>query len=150
MIAPLSIFKEKNMKKNKKDWTYIFTFIGTLITVFSVIFYITYINKFIKIPECVVYKTLGIYCPGCGATRAVYSLYSGEILQSVYYNPFILYLVVVDLWYIITEGVAKILKKENKFFVKNIKIYLYLALIILFLNWLIKLLMLYKGIILKN
>lgn len=134
------------MEKNKKDWTYICILIGTLIIVFSVILYITYISKFIKIPQCSFYKTFGMYCPGCGATRAVYSLYAGEILQSAYYNPLILYLVIVDLWYLITEGIAKILKKENKFFVKNIKIYLYLALIILILNWGIKLWMLSKGI----
>lgn len=126
------------MMKNKKDWTYISVLIATLFIVFSVTIYIIYIDEFIKIPECIFYKTIGIYCPGCGATRAVYSLYSGEILQSMYYNPFILYLVVVDLWYLITEGITKLLKKENKFFVKNIKIYLYLALIILILNWIIK------------
>lgn len=134
------------MEKNKKDWTYICILIGTLIIVFSVIFYITYISKIIKIPECIVYKTYGIYCPGCGATRAVYSLYAGQILQSAYYNPLILYLVIVDFWYLITEGIAKIFNKENKFFVKNIKIYLYLALIILSLNWVIKIIMLFHGI----
>ena len=126
------------MGKNQKDWTYICIFIGTLIIIFLATFYIIYLEKFIKIPECAVYKTFGIYCPGCGATRAVYSLYHGKILKSIYYNPIILYLV-------ITEGIAKILKKENKFFIKNIKIYLYLALIILAINWEIKLLMVFNG-----
>lgn len=133
------------METEKKDWTYIGVFTATLVIILIVVFYMIYINKFIPIPECVVYKTFGIYCPGCGATRAVYSLYNGEILKSIYYNPIILYLVVIDLWYLITEGIAKILKKENKFFVKNIKIYLYLALIILIINWGIKLIMIFKG-----
>lgn len=133
------------MGKNQKDWTYICIFIGTLIIIFLATFYIIYLDKFIKIPECAVYKTFGIYCPGCGATRAVYSLYHGKILKSIYYNPIILYLVVTDFWYLITEGIAKILKKENKFFIKNIKIYLYLALIILAINWAIKLLMVFNG-----
>ena len=133
------------MEKNKKDWTYICVSIATLIIILIAIVYIIYVNKFIKIPECAIYKTFGIYCPGCGATRAVYSLYYGEILKSIYYNPIILYLVIIDFWYVITEGIAKILKKENKFFVKNIKIYLYLALTILVINWGIKLLMLFNG-----
>lgn len=133
------------MEKNQKDWTYICIFIGTLIIIFLATFYIIYLDKFIKIPECAVYKTFGIYCPGCGATRAVYSLYHGKILKSIYYNSIILYLVVIDFWYLITEGIAKILKKENKFFIKNIKIYLYLALIILAINWGIKLLMIFNG-----
>lgn len=134
------------MEKPKKDWTYASVLIGTLIIICLVICYIIYISKFVKIPQCSFYKTFGLYCPGCGATRAVYSLYAGKILQSVYYNPLIMYLVIVDLWYLITEGIAKTLKKENKFFVKNIRIYLYLALIILILNWGIKIIMLNKGI----
>ena len=134
------------MEKNKKDWTYLCIFIGMLIIVSSVIIYIIYLDKFLKIPQCSFYKTFGIYCPGCGATRAVYSLYNGQILQSVYYNPIILYLVIMSVWYLITEGISKIIKKENRFFIKNIKIYLYLALIILVLNWIIKIIMLNKGI----
>ena len=62
------------MEKNKKDWTYICVSIATLIIILIAIVYIIYVNKFIKIPECAIYKTFGIYCTGCGATRAVYSL----------------------------------------------------------------------------
>ena len=134
------------MQKNKKDWSYIGIFIITLIILFLVICYIIYLNKFIKIPECVVYKNLGIYCPGCGGTRAVFSLYYGDVLKSIYYNPFVLFVVIIDFWYLISEGIAKILKKENKFFVKNINIYLYLSVIVLLVNWIIKIIMLNKGI----
>lgn len=43
--------------------------------------------------ECVVYKYLGVYCPGCGGTRAVEALFHGDILQSIYYHPFVVYVV---------------------------------------------------------
>lgn len=134
------------MDKNKNDWTYVSTFLATIFAIFMTTFYIIYVSKFMRIPECTFYKNLGIYCPGCGATRAVYSLYSGQILKSIYYNPIILYIVFIDFCYLTTEGISKILKKDNKFFVKNIKLYLYLALIILVVNWGIKLFMLAKGV----
>ena len=66
------------MQNNKKDWTYISVFTFTIIIIVLSMFYITYFDKFIKIPECVILKTFGIYCPGCGATRAVYSLYKSN------------------------------------------------------------------------
>lgn len=134
------------MVKNKKDWTYILVLSITILVISITTFYIVYAKKFIKIPECIILKKLGVYCPGCGSTRAVYSLYAGKIFQSIYYNPFILYIAIVDFWYLITEGIAKLLKKENKFFIKDIRLYLYLALIVLALNWVIKLLMLARGI----
>lgn len=134
------------MQNNKKDWTYISVFTFTIIIIVLSMFYITYFDKFIKIPECVILKTFGIYCPGCGATRAVYSLYNGDILQSIYYNPIIIYLIISLIWYLITEGICKMLKKENRFIIKDIKIYLYVGLGILLLNWIIKLVMEFKGI----
>lgn len=36
----------------------------------------------------------GLYCPGCGGTRAVKALLSGKILRSLYFHPFVLYVVV--------------------------------------------------------
>lgn len=117
----------------------------TLFIIFLATFYIKYAYKFIDIPTCIIYETFGIYCPGCGATRAVYSLYSGEILKSIYYNPLIVYLIIIDFWYLLTEGVSKFSKKENKFFIKRINLYLYFAVIILTLNWIIKLILLYNG-----
>ncbi|MGN0299335.1 MAG: DUF2752 domain-containing protein [Lachnospiraceae bacterium] len=41
---------------------------------------------------CLIHTVTGGYCPGCGGTRAVAALLKGEILQSLYYNPFVLYM----------------------------------------------------------
>jgi hypothetical protein len=38
-------------------------------------------------PKCVSYRLTGTHCPGCGLTRAVYSLLHGDLLQAFAYNP---------------------------------------------------------------
>lgn len=36
---------------------------------------------------CWFYSQWHIYCPGCGATRAVTALFRGKFLQALYYHP---------------------------------------------------------------
>ena len=136
--------------KIKNNLEYILILFTTILIILFTTFYIKHLKEFIKIPRCILYEKTEIYCLGCGATRAVYSLISGDILKSIYYNPFILYIITIDGWYLITESISKILKKKNKFFIKNINLYLYLGILILILNWLIKIIMLkYMGITLN-
>jgi hypothetical protein len=37
-------------------------------------------------PQCILYNTTGIYCAGCGATRAVYALLHGRLLTALHDN----------------------------------------------------------------
>jgi hypothetical protein len=37
-------------------------------------------------PQCLLYNTTGIYCAGCGATRAVYALLHGRVLDALHDN----------------------------------------------------------------
>ncbi len=39
-------------------------------------------------PPCVFRKATGIYCPGCGSTRALRALFAGDFLAALRYNPF--------------------------------------------------------------
>ena len=56
-------------------------------------------NRHAVYPQCLLYNATGIYCAGCGATRAVYALLHGRILEAVHDNalfigvlPLIVYL----------------------------------------------------------
>jgi len=49
-------------------------------------------------PQCLLYNATGIYCAGCGATRAMYALLHGRIIEALHDNalfiallPLILY-----------------------------------------------------------
>jgi hypothetical protein len=51
-------------------------------------------------PQCFLYNATGIYCAGCGATRALYALLHGRILEALHDNvlfitvlPLLLYVV---------------------------------------------------------
>ena len=86
---------------------------------------------------CVLYYFLGIYCPGCGGTRAVKALLDGAVLQSVWYHPLVLYSVILVGGFILTHTL-------ELFRVKGIwgwrfhSWYLYGALAILILNFILK------------
>ena len=45
--------------------------------------------------SCLFSQTLHLYCPGCGGTRAVQALITGDILRSVMSNPIPVYALVM-------------------------------------------------------
>lgn len=86
----------------------------------------------------------GLYCPGCGGTRAVKALLRGQIGMSLYYHPFVLYLTVwigfeVFVWliHIIRRWSGKTDWWKERFLLR----YRYWAiggLTVILLNWIIK------------
>ena len=90
------------------------------------------------LPEapCLFWKYFGIYCPGCGGTRAVICLLHGRILQSAWYHPLVVYGVFMYAAFMISHTLYKlhIIKKGMKFR----EGYMYGALFILVMNFLLK------------
>lgn len=46
-------------------------------------------------PDCMLYKITGIYCPGCGGTRAVAELMKGNLLLSIRQNALVVVILVI-------------------------------------------------------
>lgn len=44
-------------------------------------------GSFSLLPRCLFHQLTGLYCPGCGSTRAVHLLLHGEFLASFRMNP---------------------------------------------------------------
>jgi hypothetical protein len=42
------------------------------------------------LPPCLLYSTTGIYCAGCGATRAMHALLNGHILTALHDNVLVI------------------------------------------------------------
>ena len=57
------------------------------------------IIKEILLHPCFFYQYTGLYCPGCGGTRAVLALLQGHVLQSLWYHPLVLYIAATAGWY---------------------------------------------------
>jgi len=64
----------------------------------------------IIMPPCILHHFTGLYCPGCGGTRAFVALTHGQFLKSLYYHPLVLYAAVCFTWYLIKQ-IAKAISR---------------------------------------
>lgn len=91
------------------------------------------------LPElpCLFWALFGIYCPGCGGTRAVLALMQGRFLESLWYHPLVLYVTVCGGGFMLTQGLHRLGVKRIKGW-KYHNWYLYGMIIIVVCNFLIK------------
>jgi len=95
---------------------------------------------------CVFHEMTGFYCPGCGSTRSARFLIRGDLGRSFIYNPIVPYTVIATFIFFIFVVKYRISGKNlNK---EKIGLpMLYIGVIILLLNWIIKdWLLIFRGI----
>lgn len=78
-------------------------------------------------PSCFVRQHVGMYCTGCGATRAVLAVLRGHILQSLYYNVVVMYVIVFYGTYVI-RGLIFLLTKGKYRYMKFHVAYVFVGL----------------------
>lgn len=76
--------------------------------------------------SCSIYRATGLYCGGCGGTRAVFALLRGNILLSLQYHPLILYLAIGYLL-VLVRGIIAALSRGRYGFMKFRLVYVYLG-----------------------
>lgn len=94
--------------------------------------------------ECMFNKYLGIYCPGCGGTRAIISLFKGHFIRSFIYHPFVIYAVSMYLLFMILNTI-KIFGSKNFRGMKFRNMYLYIGIGIITINFIAKNVLLLFG-----
>ena len=78
------------------------------------------LNEYIQ--PCMLNQLTGLYCPGCGGTRALKYLLGGRILKSLYYNPIVVYVFFPWIWLLITQSIYLLRKRaciRNKGFLSG-------------------------------
>lgn len=101
------------------------------------VYFLSPLRRLLPVIPCPFSMVIGIYCPGCGGTRAVLALLRGKLLMSLWYHPFVLYTVVIGGGFMLTQGLARLGIKHVKGW-KFHKWYLYGAVILIVCNFLIK------------
>lgn len=87
--------------------------------------------------ECLFFKYLGIYCPGCGGTRSLIAFLHGQFLKSFCFHPFIMYVFVMYMWFMVSHTLEKIHVQHIKGLLFKEWI-LYGSLVVLALNFIVK------------
>lgn len=86
---------------------------------------------------CLFHLFTGLYCPGCGGTRAVRCLLKGELRLSFQYHPLVLYTAVVMTVELVSFVLSKVLKKP-RFYLGHEKLFIYIGAGIVLVNWIYK------------
>lgn len=84
---------------------------------------------------CVLFNFTGVYCPGCGGTRAFFALFMGHPLLSLYFHPLILYVMLLFIWYMISNTIEYLSKGKVKIGSHYHHWYVYAALAIIGIHW---------------
>lgn len=75
------------------------------------------------IPPCMIHEFFGIYCPGCGGTRAVRYLIDGQILKSLYCHPLVGYCTFLGGWFMISNTAERLTKGKLRIGMKVRPVY---------------------------
>ena len=87
---------------------------------------------------CALHALTGLYCPGCGGTRAVLAFLRGDLLRSLFYHPIVPYTAVVCGWFMASQTIERVSRGRIRIGMHVRELYLWLALLIIAINFLLK------------
>lgn len=99
--------------------------------------YHLWFRRFLPRVPCFFSEILGIYCPGCGGTRAVEALLHGRLLQALWYHPLVPYGAFIAGGFMLTQALERIGVRRIKGW-KYHNWYLYGAVALILANFLLK------------
>ena len=82
---------------------------------------------------CLFHKVTGLYCPGCGITRMIVSMFKGEFYQAFRYNMVMFVLFPFFIFFIV-DYLFSVIRKKDALFRKipSIILYILIGILILF------------------
>ena len=61
------------------------------------------------IPPCIFHRVTGLYCPGCGGTRAVEALMGGRLVEALMFHPAVPYVFFGSLIFALSHLLSRLL-----------------------------------------
>lgn len=121
-----------NYNTLQRDFIIVNLTVGITMLITFMVMFLQQLNIFPSFP-CGLRELFGIYCPGCGGTRALIALFQGHFFRSLICNPAIILGGLLILYY--EAGVIFTLTKKNGkryFYYKKWPLYFYLAVVAAF------------------
>ena len=87
---------------------------------------------------CILYTVTGLYCPGCGGTRAVWNFLHGHWLRAFSYHPFVPYCGSLFGWFMLSQTIERVSKGKLHIGMKYRNAYLYFGLFLVLANWIVR------------
>ena len=86
---------------------------------------------------CLFHLITGLYCPGCGGTRAVRAMLAGDLRLSFQYHPLVLYTAAVLTAELVSFAVSKAVKNP-RWYLGHETLFVYIGAGIIAVNWVVK------------
>ena len=87
---------------------------------------------------CMVHEVTGVYCPGCGGTRALVALMEARFWTSFVYHPIVMYVFCLGTWFMVSQTVERLSKGKILIALHYKDRYLWIALGIIIVNFVLK------------
>lgn len=128
-------------QENKKKIEYAIWIAGVILGIFAasvlLLAYFTPFSLEMITYDCWIHQVSGLYCPGCGGTRAFFALLRGDIVASFFCHPLVLYMGILYAVFMIRGGIA-LLSKGRYSFMKYHITYVYIGIAITIVQFIIK------------
>ena len=95
----------------------------------------------VKVPDCYFETITGLYCPGCGGTRAMIALFQGHFVKSFICHPVVPYAAVVYAVFMVRTFIRKHYGTKQ---VKDgrVLVFIYAGIALAIIQWVVKLVLL--------
>ncbi|MEE1319196.1 MAG: DUF2752 domain-containing protein [Ruminococcus sp.] len=107
--------------KRYKTYQKVLVVVLPLLSVPILYFIALFVSKNITLPPCIFYKFTGIYCAGCGETRAVNALLEGDILLVLRQNALVIVVLLAGVILYIETVLKVVFGKKFKSLILNYK-----------------------------
>ncbi len=94
--------------KNLEDEIFVMGIIIFFITLCLIGLWTLILHERLPRIPCIFYYTTGLYCPGCGGTRACIALLHGHLIKALWYHPLVPYSVFMYIGFMMSHLLEKL------------------------------------------